>query len=99
MACPLFSPRIWIKRVGTAQGRLCPPYGSPFYILPFRVHQMIGAAFERVIGGERLGVGERQVLHHDHAGDAAALIDPEEGVVDAAPTEAPGGALARHLIR
>src|ERR1700730_11483522 len=42
--------------------------------------------------------GERQVLHHDHAGDAAREIDPEERDVDAAPARAAGGALAGDLI-
>ena len=47
---------------------------------------------------QRAGVGERKILHHDDAGDAADGIDPEEGVVDAAPAQAAGASLARKLI-
>jgi hypothetical protein len=43
-----------------------------------------------LVDGQDLGVGERQDLHHDHAGDAARRIDPEERVVDAAPAQAAG---------
>src|SRR5882724_1094381 len=67
-------------------------------LLPLGVDELIGAALERVVGGQRPGVGERQILHHDHAPDAAGGIDPEEGVVDAAPAQAAGGALALYLI-
>src|SRR3954447_15924950 len=66
--------------------------------LPLRVDELIGAALERVVDGQRLGVREWQILHHDHAGDAARRIDPEERVVDAAPAQAAGGALALYLI-
>ena len=37
-----------------------------------RRHELVGAALERIVHGERLGVGERQILHHDDARDAAA---------------------------
>jgi hypothetical protein len=62
------------------------------------VHELIGTALEGVVDGQRLGIGKRQVLHHDHARDAALGIDPEERVVDAAPAQAARGALAGNLI-
>src|SRR5437879_11105967 len=66
--------------------------------LPLDVDELIGAPLERVVDSQRLGVCEWQILHHDHAGDAARRIDPEERVVDAAPAQAAGGALAGYLI-
>src|SRR4051812_4522103 len=48
--------------------------------------------------GQRLGGGERQVLHQDYLRDAALLVNPEIGVVDAAPAEAAGRALARDRV-
>src|SRR6516164_9629107 len=68
-------------------------------LLPIRVHELIGAALERIVDGERLGVSERQILHHDHAADPAIWIDPKVRVVDAAPTQAAWRALAGYLIR
>src|SRR4051794_11570006 len=70
----------------------------PCMPLPLGGDELIGAAFERVVDGQRLGVREWQILHHDHAGDAACRIDPEERVVDATPAQAAGGALALYLI-
>src|SRR6185312_11437761 len=61
-------------------------------------HEPIGIALERIVDGKRLGVGERQELHHDHARDAARGIDPEPCVVDAAPAQAAGRTLAGYLI-
>src|SRR5258705_2560669 len=66
--------------------------------LPLGGDKLIGAALERVVDGQSLGVSEWQILHHDHAGDAARGINPEERVVDAAPAQAAGGALAGYLI-
>src|SRR5580704_18095014 len=79
-------------------GRGCPSRGSPARDLSLCADELIGAALERIVSGERLGIGERQILHHDHAGDAARRIDPEVCVVDAAPAQAAGGALAGNLI-
>ena len=45
---------------------------------------------------QRLGVGERQQLHQDHA-DVARGIDPEIGVGEAGPGEAAGAAAFRRL--
>src|SRR3954464_5882750 len=66
--------------------------------LPRRTHQLIGATLAALVDGERLGIREGQVLHHDHTADAACGIDPEEGVVDAAPAHAAGRALTRYLV-
>src|SRR5205085_11871422 len=61
-------------------------------------YQLVGAALERIVDRQRLGVGEWQVLHHDDTSDAAARIDPEERIVNAAPAETPGRTLAGRLI-
>src|SRR3954464_9071192 len=53
-----------------------------------RFHDLIHAALERVVQKQRLGVGERQELRQDNAGDALLRIDPEVGVVDSAPAQA-----------
>jgi hypothetical protein len=63
-------------------------------LLPLGVHELVGAELERVVDDQRLGLGERQILHHDHARDAARGIDPEERVVDASAAQAAGRALA-----
>ena len=68
------------------------------HALALGARELVGAALERIVDGQRLGVGERQVLHQDHARNATARIDPEIGVVDAAPAQAAGGALAWYLI-
>src|SRR5262245_6684058 len=52
---------------------------------PHAVRNLVGGSFEGVVDRECRGVSERQVLHQDYARDAAALIDPEIGIVDAAP--------------
>jgi hypothetical protein len=63
--------------------------------LPGRVGELIDAALEGVIERRRLAVGKRQELHQDHAGDAAPRIEPDVGVVGAAPAQAAGGPLAQ----
>src|SRR5258708_29632678 len=45
----------------------------------------IDAALELTIDVERAPVGERQDLHHDHAGDARRRIDPVVGIVQTGP--------------
>src|SRR5713101_1490687 len=59
-------------------------------LLALSTHELIGAPLERIVDSQRLDVGERQVLHQDHARNAPARIDPEIGVVDAAPAQAAG---------
>src|SRR5438046_526735 len=63
-----------------------------------RAGELIGAALEGIVDRERPGIGKRQELHQDHAGDAAARVDPEIGVVDAAPAETAGRTLAARLV-
>src|SRR4051794_2530624 len=59
------------KSARTGEGH-CPPHrsrGGRAQLSPRRVGELIHAALERVVEGERLAVGERQELHQDHAGD------------------------------
>ena len=43
---------------------------------PGRVGELVHAALEGVVEGERLAIRERQELHQDHAGDAARRVEP-----------------------
>ena len=48
--------------------------------LPARVHELIHAAFEGVVDGERSMVRKWQELHHDHSRNGAGRIEPIVGV-------------------
>ncbi len=60
-----------------------------------RIEPGIDAALEARERLQALGVGERQQLHQDHAGDVARRVDPEIGVGKARPGEAAGAAALR----
>src|SRR5262245_59314241 len=59
---------------------------------------LVDAALERIVKSQRLAVRERQKLHHDRTGDAPGRVEPIVGIVDAAPAQAAGGALAGDRI-
>src|SRR5947199_10640489 len=72
-----------------ARNQLCPPEWRRTPSRP-RVDEPVGAAFEIAIDRERPGIGKGQILHHDDTSDVLRRIDPEIGVVDAAPAQTAG---------
>ncbi len=59
----------------------------------------VDAAFEALQRLDRGGVVERQVLHQQHAADAARGVDPELGVEDSGPAHAARRARERVAVR
>src|SRR3954447_23914428 len=83
---------------GRPPGKKCRTLRLGWRSSALRGGQLIDATFEAVVERERLAVRKRQELHQDHAGDAAGPVDPEVGVVDAAPAQRAGGSLARNRV-
>src|SRR5688572_23822145 len=95
--------RLTLRRRGRSIATLAPRYSRPEVRLGFAAtaacslfRQLVHAALEDVVHVQGALDEEGEGLHQDDAGDAVLGIEPEKSVVDAAPAQAPRGALAGH---